>query len=214
MMRPRRVVYLEPMAALPRAGFYLMDSSAYYAPAWRIYMQAVIHHFYVHNVAVYVAVMDGARLLSGDYEHMLDGLVDLAPSFPLFAVVVSMGNDLLRGGYAPVRVRRDHDHHLRIARSISDLRRLFRIPCMGLVYGGSSALWGYQGPEAVDYDAAVAGVMSFDYSAYQFVDRGPAITLSVYDHIGHIMRADVPRMLSYFIYVGRTTLAASFRARL
>ena len=211
MLRQRRVRYLEPMGTLPRAGLYLMDSSAHYAPAWRISMQAVIHYFFTLDVGVYVAVMDGARLLEGDYLYMLDGLVARVPAFPIFAVVVSMGNDLLRGGYVPVRVRLDHDHHLRIARSILELRRQLRIPCMGLVYGGSSALWGYQGREAVDYDAAVGGVMSFDYSSYQYVARGPSFRLRVYDHIGHIVEAEVPRVIRYLINAGRLTASMSPR---
>ena len=143
-------------------GLYIMDSFGwiYSHSGWTLlYMQMLVDNFYRRGLVVVVLVMDGARVTHGDYMEMILGSGDvLILENLLFAVIVSMGNDLL-SAWSPVSFRLDHDHVLSIGRGVLDLREYIcgQWPrCrVALVDGGSAASWGYV-TDAELYDQAVS----------------------------------------------------------
>ena len=193
---PRRV----PAASMP-VGFLVSDSFGFCrGPAgWRIYYKHLVLWLFARRVQLYVAVLDGARVLSDGSLELIDSLVDRSRYVPDFVVVVSMGNDLLTRITYPLHLRADVGNSANVSLALGRLRRRFPGASWGLFYGGSSALFGYERDRGgVLYDDAVGEVLAQVRDVYDFVDKLDRLTpLSTIDRIGHLDYSDADRVLDY-----------------
>ena len=187
----------------PVHGLYLMDSFAWVytygrGPPWSMsYIRMLVEYFYLRGLVVLVAIMDGARVVSGDYVGMFRGLMhslDYAAKQDVrFVVVASMGNDLL-SSWAPTFLC-GHHHVEDVVRGLLRLQTAIRSRCrrarVALVYGGSSSAWGYV-TDGQLYDEAVARVMSRAGGRYDVAIAFFGSDFITIDAVGHLSVESYP----------------------
>ena len=199
-------------------GAYFIDSFALCRgdSGWRVFVGAMLEHFYIAGLCVVALVCPGATLLAadgeGDYIRMLrDFTRRVTSAMPDFIVAVSMGNDLLRRG---LRLRDGYDHLLALGRALLAFRAECGIcsPAMRvvLVYGGSGVdMWSYS--FGADYDVAVGRVLDMVRGAYDRVSRGHIEGVSTVDAVGHLHASSARSAMRMLVDVAPVSI---FRARL
>ena len=179
--------------------FVVSDSFGFCRGAlgWRNYYDDLARSFFASGFLLYAVIADGATAVDGSYRELVDDLVVEVGRLPDFVVVISMGNDLLHCVTYPFSLR-VHDPHLAaVCRELCLLPRRLPGARFGLLYGGSSALFGYV-HDAARYDDAVARVVDHVRPHYDFVDTLDALApLVTIDGIGHISDSEVDRVLAH-----------------
>ena len=199
-------------------GAYFIDNFALCRgdSGWRVFVGAMVEHFYIAGLCVVALVCPGATLLGVDggcdYIRMLRDLTTrVTGSMPDFIVAVSMGNDLIRRG---LRFRGGYDHLLAVGRALL----AFRAECslcsaamrVVLVYGGSGAdMWNYS--FGAEYDVAVERVLAMVRDAYDRVTCGYIRGVSTVDAVGHLHASSARSAMRMLIDVAPASIV---RARL